>query len=260
MNNEDPFLRNLQKELENALQAEAQGGATRRTSNNIMNNIRLRQAALVGARGTASTGTTPVKSRKRSRPARAGPSPNPRTPSNNRARLRQEAQKRMHNAEQETVRLNREVARLRANAAGTRRRVRSAKNKNVKQKLANQARRTNAEANRLNIERRRVQNSINNLFAEVMAFPHWYPPSGKLLKTPKTPAMSPSGVQLHLRLRKELKTITPSKPRARNLRGQLGIGPPVPRRGRSKPPSPVGSKNANSNKNESTGNKNTNTK
>jgi hypothetical protein len=165
----------------------------------------------------------------------------------------------LRNAEEETTRLISEVARLRANAARTRRRVRSEGNNSVKLALTKQARNINAEATRLNRERRRVENSINNLFTRVTSFLHMYPPSGKRLKTPTPPPMSPAGIKFQQRLKSELNKITPTRPRARNLRRQLLLlGPPGTRRAPSRLPSPVASKNVNTNNNEGGGNKNNN--
>jgi len=254
------ILRELRAERNRLRAAEAAGGAGQVTVANLTRQIANIERFL-GVGTTVSTATTPVRSRKRGRPARTGPSPNPRTPSNNRVLQRQEAQKRLRNAEEATAMLISEVARLRANAARTRRRVRSEGNKSVKLALTKQARNINAEAARLNRERQRVQNSINNLFTRVTSFLHLYPPSGKRLKTPTPPPMSPAGMNHQKRLQNALKKITPTRPRARNLRLQLLLlGPPGPRRAPPGLPSPVASKNANTNNNEGGGNKNNNNK
>lgn len=260
--NLNKIIADLRAERNRLRAAEAAGGAGRWTANNVNRQIAELERARNGA--TVSTATTPVRSRKRSRPARAGPSPNPRTPSNNRVLQRQEAQRRLRNAEEATTRLISEVARLRANAARTRRRVRGEGNRSVKLALTKQARNINAEADRLNRERQRLENSVNNLFTRLTSFLHLYPPSGKRLKTPTPPPMSPAGIKLQQRLKSELKKMTPTIPRARNLRRRLlllGPPPPGPRRaGPPRLPSPVASKNANTNNNEGGGNKNNNNK
>jgi len=255
------IIAELRAERNRLRAAEAQGGAGRWTANNVNRQIAELERARNGA--TVSTATTPVRSRKRSRPARAGPSPNPRTPSNNRVLQRQEAQRRLRNAEEETTRLISGVKRLRANAARTRRRARSEGNKSVQKALTKQARNINAEADRLNRERQRLENSVNNLFTRLTSFLHVYPPSGKRLKTPTPPPMSPAGIKFQQRLKSELNKKTTTRPRARNLRWQLFLlAPPGPKPKRSpyRLPSPVASKNANTNNNEGGGNKNNNNK
>jgi hypothetical protein len=252
------IIAELRAERNRLRAAEAQGGAGPVSVANLNRQIAELERARNGA--TVSTATTPVRSRKRSRPARTGPSPNPRTPSNNRVLQRQEAQKRLRNAEEETTRLISEVKRLRANAARTRRRVRSEGNKSVQKALTKQARNINAKANRLNRERQRLENSVNNLFTRVTSFLHLYPPSGKRLKTPTPPPMSPAGIKFQQRLQSALKKITPTRPSAGILRRRILLlaPPPGPRRAPPRLPSPVASKNANTNNNEGGGNKNNN--